>query len=145
MLDGRYAGKFPITVPTGATVTEGQWLVDQKLALPSAGVIQSAYAPAAGGRGSSDRAARRRRVHRQAGRDGSDAHHRQRFVAGRAIGQLAGDSRLAAGCGGVVGHPVGRLAGDDSAVRSVSVVSGQLSVCQLIRIAATTNQLTTDH
>lgn len=30
-VDGRYAGKFPVSVPTGATVTDGQWLVDQKL------------------------------------------------------------------------------------------------------------------
>ncbi|MEX0586044.1 MAG: LysM peptidoglycan-binding domain-containing protein [Pirellulales bacterium] len=46
MLDGRYAGKFPIVVPTGAVVDEGQWLVDQKLNSPSSGVTQTAYAPA---------------------------------------------------------------------------------------------------
>jgi LysM repeat protein len=46
MLDGRYAGKFPVTVPSAAAVSEGQWLVDQKLVVPSASVAQSAYAPA---------------------------------------------------------------------------------------------------
>jgi hypothetical protein len=46
MLNGRYAGKFPIVVPAGAAVQEGQWLVDQKLVVPSAGVVQSAYSPA---------------------------------------------------------------------------------------------------
>jgi LysM repeat protein len=40
-VDGRYAGTFPITLPPGANVTEGQWLVDQKL-----GGSQSAVAPA---------------------------------------------------------------------------------------------------
>jgi LysM repeat protein len=44
MLDGRYAGKFPIIVPTGSTVTEGQWLVDQKLIASPASVTQTAYA-----------------------------------------------------------------------------------------------------
>ena len=43
MVDGRYAGKFPVTVPTGATVSEGEWLVDQKLVAPASGVTQSAY------------------------------------------------------------------------------------------------------
>lgn len=39
MVDDRYAGKFPITVPQGTTLADGQWLVDQKLpgqAAPSA-------------------------------------------------------------------------------------------------------------
>jgi LysM repeat protein len=40
---GRYAGKFPVTVPIGATVSEGEWLVDQKLVAPASGVTQSAY------------------------------------------------------------------------------------------------------
>ena len=31
-VDDRYAGKFRITVPPGTTLTDGQWLVDQKLA-----------------------------------------------------------------------------------------------------------------
>jgi LysM domain len=45
MLDGRYAGKFPITVPTGSTVTDGQWLVDQKLITAPTSVTQTSYAP----------------------------------------------------------------------------------------------------
>ncbi|HEX2473193.1 MAG TPA: LysM peptidoglycan-binding domain-containing protein, partial [Lacipirellulaceae bacterium] len=40
---GRYAGKFPVTVPIGATVSEGEWLVEQKLVAPANGVTQSAY------------------------------------------------------------------------------------------------------
>jgi hypothetical protein len=40
---GRYAGKFPVTVPIGANVNEGEWLVDQKLVAPASGVTQSAY------------------------------------------------------------------------------------------------------
>jgi LysM repeat protein len=40
---GRYAGKFPVIVPIGAAVNEGEWLVDQKLVAPSSGVTQSAY------------------------------------------------------------------------------------------------------
>jgi LysM repeat protein len=49
MVDGRYAGKFPVTVPTGAAVTEGEWLVDQKLAAPSSSVAPTSFtaAPAA--------------------------------------------------------------------------------------------------
>jgi LysM repeat protein len=43
MVAGRYAGKFPVTVPIGATVSEGEWLVDQKLVAPASGVTQSAY------------------------------------------------------------------------------------------------------
>jgi LysM repeat protein len=46
LVDGRYAGKFPVTVPIGATVSEGEWLVDQKLVAPSSGVTQSAYTTA---------------------------------------------------------------------------------------------------
>ena len=46
-VDGRYAGKFPVAVPSGTTVSEGQWLVEQKLAGPSTGVAQSSYTPAA--------------------------------------------------------------------------------------------------
>jgi hypothetical protein len=46
MLDGRYAGKFPITVPPGTSVNDGQWLVDQKLAAPSSSNISpSAITP----------------------------------------------------------------------------------------------------
>jgi LysM repeat protein len=43
LVDGRYAGKFPITVPIGATVSEGAWLVDQKLMAPASVITQSAY------------------------------------------------------------------------------------------------------
>ncbi|HJQ80861.1 MAG TPA: LysM peptidoglycan-binding domain-containing protein [Lacipirellulaceae bacterium] len=43
---GRYAGKFPVTVPVGAAVSEGEWLVDQKLVAPASGVTQSAYTTA---------------------------------------------------------------------------------------------------
>lgn len=46
MVDDRYAGKFPVTVPSAAAVTEGQWLVDEKSILPAASVTQSAYSPA---------------------------------------------------------------------------------------------------
>lgn len=46
LLDGRYAGKFPITVPTGAAVTEGSWLVDQKLVTAPVNVTQTSYTPA---------------------------------------------------------------------------------------------------
>jgi LysM repeat protein len=34
MVDGRYAGKFPVSVVPGQSVSDGQWVVDQKL--PSA-------------------------------------------------------------------------------------------------------------
>jgi LysM repeat protein len=33
-VDNRYAGRFPIAVPLGANVTDGEWVVDQKLAGP---------------------------------------------------------------------------------------------------------------
>lgn len=33
-VDGRYAGKFPITLPTDAAVSEGKWVVEQKLTFP---------------------------------------------------------------------------------------------------------------
>jgi len=46
MVGDRYAGKFPITVPSLAAVAEGQWRVDQKLVVPAASVVQSAYTPA---------------------------------------------------------------------------------------------------
>lgn len=46
LLGGCYAGKFPIAVPAGAALTEGQWLVDQKLAAPATGVSQTAYTQA---------------------------------------------------------------------------------------------------
>jgi LysM repeat protein len=40
MVDGRYAGKFPITVPTGSVVSEGEWVVQGK---PEARASSSAY------------------------------------------------------------------------------------------------------
>jgi murein DD-endopeptidase MepM/ murein hydrolase activator NlpD len=45
MVDDRYAGKFPITVPSAAAVKEGQWTVGskQKLVVPSTNAPQSAY------------------------------------------------------------------------------------------------------
>src|SRR5262249_39722583 len=39
-VDGRYAGAFPVTLPRGASVGEGQWLVEQKLE-----GLQSSFAP----------------------------------------------------------------------------------------------------
>jgi LysM repeat protein len=42
MIDDRYAGKFPVIVPAGSTLTDGQWVVDQKLADPAKSA--SAYA-----------------------------------------------------------------------------------------------------
>jgi LysM repeat protein len=47
MVGERYAGKFPVTMPSVAAVREGRWIVDQKLAAPAAAVVQSAYAPEA--------------------------------------------------------------------------------------------------
>jgi LysM repeat protein len=38
-LDGRYAGKFPVRVEPTATAPEGQWVVDQKLAVPAAASV----------------------------------------------------------------------------------------------------------
>jgi len=43
MVDGRYAGKFPVTVPAGATLSEGEWVVDQKLVAPAANVAPIGY------------------------------------------------------------------------------------------------------
>ncbi len=45
MVDDRYAGKFPVAVPSAAAVSEGRWIVDKKLAAPAAAEVQSAYAP----------------------------------------------------------------------------------------------------
>jgi LysM repeat protein len=42
-VDGRYAGTFPITLPPGANITEGQWLVDQKLGGSQAAVATASY------------------------------------------------------------------------------------------------------
>ncbi len=35
LVDGRYAGKFPVTVASNTEVGEGEWVVDQKLTMPS--------------------------------------------------------------------------------------------------------------
>ena len=43
-VDGRYAGTFPVNVPPGSAVAEGQWLVDQKLGGSPTGAPASAYA-----------------------------------------------------------------------------------------------------
>jgi LysM repeat protein len=45
MVGERYAGKFQITVPSAAAVTEGQWTVGEKIVVPSTSVAQSAYTP----------------------------------------------------------------------------------------------------
>ena len=45
-VDGRYAGTFPVAVPPGVTVAEGQWLVDQKTGAALNSVTPAAY-PAA--------------------------------------------------------------------------------------------------
>lgn len=49
MLDGRYAGRFPISIVDGATVNEGTWVLEQKLAQPTtqSAVLSAAYTPAA--------------------------------------------------------------------------------------------------
>jgi LysM repeat protein len=43
-LENRYAGKFHVTIPPGVSLTDGQWLVDQKLAGPTTTANPSAYA-----------------------------------------------------------------------------------------------------
>jgi LysM repeat protein len=43
-VDDRYAGKFHVTVPPGMALTDGQWLVDQKLAGSTSTANPSAYA-----------------------------------------------------------------------------------------------------
>lgn len=35
MLDGRYAGRFPASIEQGATVSEGTWILEQKLVQPT--------------------------------------------------------------------------------------------------------------
>jgi LysM repeat protein len=42
-VDGRYAGTFPVAVPPGATIAEGQWLVEQKTGATAGGVTPAAY------------------------------------------------------------------------------------------------------
>jgi LysM repeat protein len=45
-LDGRYGGTFPVMVPPDAAVTEGQWLVEQKLSSDTVRAGASAPPPA---------------------------------------------------------------------------------------------------
>jgi LysM repeat protein len=47
-VDDCYAGKFHVTVPPGATLTDGQWLVDQKLGGSTTPDDTSAYATTPG-------------------------------------------------------------------------------------------------
>ncbi len=49
-LDGRYAGRFPITAAPDAGASEGQWVLEQKLVQPTteaSGVVSASYAPSA--------------------------------------------------------------------------------------------------
>jgi LysM repeat protein len=46
-LDGRYAGRFPISVEQGAALNEGQWVLEQKLVQPNSTVVGASYTPAA--------------------------------------------------------------------------------------------------
>jgi LysM repeat protein len=39
MVDGRFAGKFPVSVAPGQTISDGQWVVDQKVVAPGAAPI----------------------------------------------------------------------------------------------------------
>jgi LysM repeat protein len=50
MLDGRYAGRFPISVEQVASLSEGQWVLEQKLVQPTtqdSTVVSAAYTPSA--------------------------------------------------------------------------------------------------
>lgn len=49
MLDGRYAGRFPLSIAEGAKVSEGAWVLEQKLAQPTTqdSVVSAAYSPSA--------------------------------------------------------------------------------------------------
>ena len=96
-VDDRYAGKFHVTVPPGTTLTDGQWLVDQKLAGSTSTASPSAYAttpiPA-------DRSIVLRNAAATAGRC-ADAHHQQRLSAGRTGREPAEPPRFAARCRGI--------------------------------------------
>ncbi|MGD9637346.1 MAG: LysM peptidoglycan-binding domain-containing protein, partial [Pirellulales bacterium] len=49
MLDGRYAGRFPASIEQGTTVSEGKWILEQKLVQPTtqdSTVVSAAYTPA---------------------------------------------------------------------------------------------------
>jgi LysM repeat protein len=46
MLDGRYAGRFPLSLVDSASVSEGQWVLEQKLVQPTtqeSGVVSASY------------------------------------------------------------------------------------------------------
>lgn len=50
ILDGRYAGRFPISVAPDANVSEGQWVLEQKLVQPTtqeSGALSVSYATTA--------------------------------------------------------------------------------------------------
>jgi LysM repeat protein len=50
MLDGRYAGRFPISIEEGASLSEGRWVLEQKLVQPTtqdSTVVSASYAPSA--------------------------------------------------------------------------------------------------
>jgi LysM repeat protein len=50
LLDGRYAGRFPVRVEQNAPLTEGEWKLEQKLVNPTAeatGVVSASYTPSA--------------------------------------------------------------------------------------------------
>jgi LysM domain len=40
MLDGRYAGRFAVSAPAGASANEGEWVVAQTFDVPTNGVVQ---------------------------------------------------------------------------------------------------------
>jgi LysM repeat protein len=46
-VDGRFAGTFPVTIPPGASVAEGPWLVEQKLGGPQTAATPISYGAAA--------------------------------------------------------------------------------------------------
>lgn len=48
LLDGRYAGRFPVRIEQNAPLTEGEWKLEQKLVNPTAeatGVVSASYTP----------------------------------------------------------------------------------------------------
>jgi LysM repeat protein len=50
LLDGRYAGRFPVRIEQSAPLTEGEWKLEQKLVNPTAeatGVVSASYTPSA--------------------------------------------------------------------------------------------------
>jgi LysM repeat protein len=50
LLDGRYAGRFPVRIEQDAPLAEGEWKLEQKLVNPTAeatGVVSASYTPSA--------------------------------------------------------------------------------------------------